>query len=157
MKSIDDWLDEYGESHKNSLNKKIHWVCVPAIMFSIVGLFISIPHVNYPFIYGALQFNWGFIFIGMIIVYYLRFSFAMAIGMTIISSLLILGNYIIKLYSNIPLLHLSTLIFIIAWIGQFVGHKIEGKKPSFFQDIQFLLIGPAWILSFIFNRFGIKY
>ena len=52
---------------------------------------------------------------------------------------------------------LSLAIFVVAWIGQFIGHKIEGKKPSFFEDIQFLLIGPAWLLSFIYNKFGIKY
>ena len=51
----------------------------------------------------------------------------------------------------------SLIIFVIAWIGQFIGHKIEGKKPSFFEDIQFLLIGPAWLLSFIYNKLGIKY
>ena len=50
-----------------------------------------------------------------------------------------------------------TSIFIVSWIGQFIGHKIEGVKPSFFEDIQFLLIGPAWLLSFIYNKFGIKY
>ena len=52
---------------------------------------------------------------------------------------------------------LSLMIFIVAWIGQFIGHKIEGKKPSFFQDLQFLLIGPAWLLSFIYDKLGIKY
>ena len=51
---------------------------------------------------------------------------------------------------------LSLAIFIVAWIGQFIGHKIEGKKPSFFEDLQFLLIGPAWLLSFIYNKLGIK-
>ena len=51
----------------------------------------------------------------------------------------------------------SLIIFIIAWIGQFIGHKIEGKKPSFFQDIQFLLIGPAWLIGFIYRRFNIRY
>ena len=60
------------------------------------------------------------------------------------------------LYLTVELWKVSTVIFIFAWVGQFVGHKIEGKKPSFFQDIQFLLIGPAWLLSFIFKRYGIK-
>ena len=50
---------------------------------------------------------------------------------------------------------LSMLIFIFAWIGQFIGHKIEGQKPSFFEDIQFLLIGPAWLLSFIYKKLGV--
>ena len=50
---------------------------------------------------------------------------------------------------------LSMLIFIFACIGQFIGHKIEGQKPSFFEDIQFLLIGPAWLLSFIYKKLGV--
>ena len=156
LKSINEWLDAYGESHKNPVNKKIHWICVPAIMFSITGLFFSIPQGNFPSVYGAIQINWGFILIGIVITYYLKFSVTMAVGMTIISILLVLGNYALELYLPFALWKISTLIFLFAWIGQFIGHKIEGKKPSFFQDIQFLLIGPAWILSFIFKKFGIK-
>ena len=56
-----------------------------------------------------------------------------------------------------PLWIFSVIIFVIAWIGQFIGHKIEGKKPSFIEDLQFLLIGPAWLLSFIYKKIGIKY
>ena len=156
MKRINEWLVAYGESHKNPLNKKIHWICVPSIMFSVVGLLFSIPHDSFPYIYGTFQINWGFIVIGLVITYYIRLSVSMAIGMFLISIFLILGNLAIKLYLTFELWKVSTVIFIFAWVGQFVGHKIEGKKPSFFQDIQFLLIGPAWLLSFIFKRYGIK-
>ena len=45
----------------------------------------------------------------------------------------------------------------LAWIGQFIGHKIEGEKPSFFEDLQFLLIGPAWLLGAIYQKLGIRY
>ena len=55
------------------------------------------------------------------------------------------------------LLILSVSIFVIAWIGQFIGHKIEGAKPSFFEDLQYLLIGPAWLLHFIYRKIGISY
>jgi uncharacterized membrane protein YGL010W len=51
----------------------------------------------------------------------------------------------------------ALIIFVVAWIGQFIGHKIEGKKPSFLQDVQYLLIGPAWLLHFIFKKVGIGY
>ena len=61
------------------------------------------------------------------------------------------------LFLDLHLLYIYLLIFIIAWVGQFIGHKIEGQKPSFFEDIQFLLIGPAWIISFIYKKMGIKY
>ena len=62
----------------------------------------------------------------------------------------------VSFFNNNELLLLYLLTFIVAWIGQFIGHKIEGKKPAFFKDLQFLLIGPVWLLSFIYNKLNIK-
>ncbi len=157
MRSIQDWLDMYGESHQNPINKKIHWVCVPAIMFSIVGLWWSIPHKGIPFTFFDIQLNWAIILTILISFYYLWLSLSMAIGMFFVGLFLLIGNYFLDLSFDFALWKISLIIFIIAWIGQFIGHKIEGKKPSFFEDIQFLLIGPAWLLSFIYNKLGIKY
>ncbi len=157
MRSIQDWLDMYGESHQNPINKKIHWVCVPAIMFSIVGLWWSIPHKEMPFTFFDIQLNWAILLTIFVSFYYLWLSISMAIGMFFVGALLLIGNSFLDTIFDFPLWKISLIIFIIAWIGQFVGHKIEGKKPSFFEDIQFLLIGPAWLLSFIYNKLGIKY
>ena len=66
-------------------------------------------------------------------------------------------NYLESNFNNSELFMGYITVFILAWIGQFIGHKIEGKKPSFFEDIQFLLIGPAWLLSFIYKKLGIKF
>ena len=77
--------------------------------------------------------------------------------MLFIGSILLYLIYLIELKVNLALWKVSLIIFVIAWIGQFIGHEIEGKKPSFLQDIQFLLIGPAWLLSFIYKKLGIKY
>ena len=157
MKSIQDWLDEYGESHQNHINKKIHWLCVPAIMFSIVGLLWSIPHYYMPVLFNNFKLNWAIIIITLILFYYFRLSKVMGFGMLIIGSLILIGNFFLTKILLIPLWLMSLFIFVIAWIGQFIGHKIEGKKPSFFQDLQFLLIGPAWLLSFIYKKIGLKY
>src|SRR5262249_2722390 len=48
-------------------------------------------------------------------------------------------------------------VFVAAWIAQFVGHSIEGRKPSFFEDLQFLLIGPLWLLADGYRRVGTRY
>ncbi len=56
-----------------------------------------------------------------------------------------------------PVWRSALVVFVVAWIGQFIGHKIEGKKPSFLQDLQFLLIGPVWLLGFIYRNLGIRY
>ncbi|UOK42290.1 MULTISPECIES: DUF962 domain-containing protein [Flavobacterium] len=152
MKTLQQWFDEYGVSHQNPINKKIHFICVPAIYFSIIGLLMSIPsgilmRVS-PFKEPMID-NWAVIVLLFVLSFYSRLSLMMAIKISIFSAICIAINYIIGL--SFPLWKLSLLIFVLAWIGQFYGHKIEGKKPSFLKDIQFLLIGPAWVIENLFT------
>ena len=151
MKPIEQWIEQYGESHQNPTNKVIHWVCVPLIMLSLLALIsiIPFPIKNYSLL------NWTMIFLLFAVIFYLRLSISVAIGMLLIAIGMIASINWIKLIDG-EVWRLSLSIFIIAWIGQFIGHKIEGKKPSFLKDIQFLLIGPAWLLSFIYKKINIK-
>ena len=150
MNSVQDWLDAYGESHQDPVNKKIHWVCVPLIMLSLLGLLwmLKIPISN-KFEY----FNGATLLISLVSIYYFRLSISMGIGMLLISVIMI---YIIIYINNFGIMP-YIIIFIAAWTGQFIGHKIEGKKPSFFEDLQFLLIGPLWLLSQAYKALGIQY
>jgi uncharacterized membrane protein YGL010W len=151
MRTAQEWLDAYSESHQNPINKKIHWVCIPWIMISILGLLAALPN---PF--GAEWMNWGTVAVGLAVGYYALISIPLAIGM-LIASVIMLA--IVRIMSGLPIpLWVSSLvIFVIAWVFQFIGHKIEGKKPSFFEDLQFLLIGPMWLLAAIYRRIGIGY
>jgi uncharacterized membrane protein YGL010W len=153
MKGIHTWLDEYGVSHKNSTNKMIHWVCVPLIFFSIIGLFFS---VKLPFTIGEIKVNLAFIMLAAVIVYYFMLSRTLWIGMLLFSVACLGACYAIE-KSGVPLWLVSIITFVLAWIGQFYGHHIEGKKPSFINDLQFLMIGPAWLMSFVYKRLGIAY
>lgn len=160
MRTTAQWLSEYGESHQNSFNKMMHWICVPAILFSLIGLLWSIPA-------GILQgfapvaykpfFNWATLALSLALIFYVRLSWAMAVGMLVICIGMIAGIYYLSQLTFAPLWAICLGIFVVAWIGQFYGHSIEGKKPSFIKDVQFLLIGPAWLLSFIYQKIGIKY
>ena len=154
MKTIYDWLDAYGESHQNSINKKIHWICVPIIMLTLLGL-LSLIEFNFTEYY---KINLAGIFIILAIIFYIRLSISITLGMVLFSGWCIqIINILESSYDSYELFKIYIIVFIIAWIGQFIGHKIEGKKPSFFDDLKFLLIGPAWLLSFIYNKIGIKY
>jgi uncharacterized membrane protein YGL010W len=160
MRKIDHLLSVYGESHQNKLNKLIHWICVPVIIFTLLGLIWNIPGAVLNFIFGQNRpewLNWSTLILVPITIYYLRLSFSLFIGMSLIAVLFTLGHlYLSELGMKTHLLACIAL-FVTAWIGQFYGHMVEGKKPSFFQDLQFLLIGPAWLLHFIFRRLGIPY
>lgn len=140
MKPIDQWFDEYSVSHRNQTNKLLHWICVPLITFSVLGMLWSL----HPLVAGVV--------VVLSLGFYLMLSWQLALAMLGLSGLALWA------LSLMPLTFWpSVSIFVLAWIGQFIGHHIEGKKPSFFQDIQFLMIGPVWLLGFVFRRLGWTY
>ena len=152
MQTLQQLLDKYAESHQNKTNKIIHYFCVPAIFFSVIGLLMSIPSDLIKDLTGisdSLYANWGVVALIPVLLFYIRLSLKMTFLILGFSILCILGNFQMKVF--VELWHVSVVIFVIAWIIQFYGHKIEGKKPSFLDDIKFLMIGPAWILDDIFK------
>jgi len=153
MRTLQQWFDEYAISHQHKTNQSIHYICVPAIYFSIIGMLMSIPNnliintinINNPFLE-----NWAAPVVLLLLLFYLKLSFSTFVRMMTFSIVCLIGNYFL---SNIaPLFYTSLVIFVIAWIGQFYGHKLEGKKPSFFKDLQFLLIGPAWVFEKLLRK-----
>lgn len=152
MKTLDNWFSEYAVSHQNETNKAIHYICVPAIFFSIVGLLMSIPPGFLSGIFSGefpMMENWAIPVLLLVLVFYFRLSVNMGLKVFVFAVLCIVANYFISMVA--PLWLVSLLIFAIAWAGQFYGHKVEGKKPSFLKDLQFLLIGPAWVIDNIFK------
>lgn len=157
MRKIDLLFAEYSESHRNSTNKLIHWICVPLIFWSILGFISLIPSKSIGFIYiGEISYV-SFAAIALVTIFYLRLSFIISLIMFIL--MIIMESFAyginIRFKENSWIVYLS--VFVITWIFQFVGHKIEGKKPSFLKDLQFLLVGPIWLLSFILKKLGIRY
>lgn len=148
MKPLQNWLDEYAVSHQNPTNKAIHYICVPVIFFTIIGLLMSIPQVFLQEILPAGMAHWATIALVLAMFFYIRLSLFLALKMFVFAlGCIILNQY---LSNYIPLFTFSIVVFAIAWIGQFYGHHIEGKKPSFLKDLQFLLIGPAWVMNKFF-------
>ena len=148
MKTAQEYFDEYAISHQNETNQTIHYICVPLIFFSVIGLLMSIPTTlleNTFGLYNPLLENWAVV-VGVIIsIFYLRLGFWYFTEMLFVILVTIIGNF--WLGNTVNLLYASLIIFILAWIGQFYGHKIEGAKPSFLKDLEFLLIGPLWVIQ----------
>ena len=139
MKTFEQWMQEYGVSHQNPTNQLIHKICVPLIMFSVIGLLYSFSTII------------ALIVVVLSLAFYASLNLKYFAGMLIQSILMLaLIKYIDQSVGH--LLLVSIIIFIISWVFQFIGHKIEGKKPSFMQDLAFLLIGPLWVLRFFYKN-----
>lgn len=140
-RQVDRLLAHYGESHRNPKNELIHFIAIPLIMLSLLGMIFTLhPYVAYAFIAASM-------------VYYARLSLIF-FGTMILWSAILLA--LVHAMGEL-VLPLSVAIFVGAWIMQFIGHKLEGKKPSFFEDIQYLWVGPLFVLSKLFGKLGVRW
>ena len=138
---VDQLLTHYGQSHQHPTNERIHLVAIPLIMLSLIGLIYEL----HPFA--------AYVFVGASLIYYLRLSHVFLLSMGLISVIFLSAVQAMGAYR----LLLCGLIFVVAWIFQFIGHKLEGKKPSFFEDIQYLWVGPLFVLRYFFVRLGVRW
>jgi uncharacterized membrane protein YGL010W len=146
MKTIHEWLDEYQDSHLNPANKLIHWICVPVIAFTVCGFLRALPGgndvVNAATIMGALAFT-----------YYAALSWRLALGMApAFAAMYAAAQWSYHGLGVAAHLWVMAGVFFVAWVGQFIGHHIEGTRPSFFKDLQFLLIGPLWLMAHVYRK-----
>jgi uncharacterized membrane protein YGL010W len=153
-REIDRWLGNYSEDHRNPTNIIVHWICVPLILWTAVALLWVLP---VPAVIGRPGL-WAGVAMFFALTFYLRLSrplgFAMLIAFVVLG---VITEFSYRALGPRNLMWLAIAVFVLAWIAQFVGHKIEGKKPSFLTDLAYLLIGPAWLVAKIMRRLGIAY
>jgi uncharacterized membrane protein YGL010W len=156
MRTAAQWLDDYGDSHRNRTNKALHWICVPVIAWCVLGLLWSLP---FP---GSLRaahaaVNWANVAVLLAVLYYTALSLRLALGVLPFLLICLWSFDRLDDWQAAPLWSICVVLFVAAWIGQFVGHAIEGKRPSFLKDVQFLMIGPLWLLADLYRRLGIRF
>ena len=140
-RKVDQLLAHYEESHRSPVNERIHFVAIPLIMLSLLGLLWAIhPWLAYALVLASL-------------VYYARLSAVFLVTMAVLSAVGLALVYAMGEH----VLSVSAVIFVGAWIAQFVGHKVEGRKPSFFEDLQYLWVGPMFVLSKLFLKLGVRW
>jgi uncharacterized membrane protein YGL010W len=141
MRTVDQLFERYAGYHRHPANKAIHWACVPLIVWSALGLVWSASPIA------------AYVAIGAAVIFYAWLSPPLAVGMLALLALM--------LYSLTWLggraLAISAIVFVLAWIGQFIGHGIERSRPSFTEDIRSFLVAPVWLLGFVYRRLGIGY
>ncbi|WP_339350556.1 Mpo1-like protein [uncultured Alteromonas sp.] len=153
MRTIEKLLLQYNESHQNKTNVLIHAIAVPSIYFVTLGLIWAIPM---PDLIADFNVTWAHIIAIPILFYYFKLSGPIGAAMTLLTIACFGGINLIAYYGvTVWLFCLS--LFIVMWVLQFIGHKIEGKKPSFLEDLQFLLVGPAWWWMHWLKRLNISY
>jgi uncharacterized membrane protein YGL010W len=151
---VDRLLGNYSEDHRNETNQVIHWICVPFIVWTVIAALWTIPVPGTLFKPGL----WAGIAGVAAVAYYFRLSRPLGIAMLVAFAAMMLVTHLLFVrIGALNLLWTAIAVFVIAWIAQFIGHKFEGRRPSFLTDLVYLLVGPLWLMSKLFRRFGLRW
>ncbi len=148
MATLDTWFERYGESHRHPVNRALHTVCVPLIALSLVYLVGAAPPLP-----GLPTFSWSEAVVGAALIWYALLSFRHAVGIAIVALFI---QRVLAGHPALTSMPVMASVFAIAWVGQFIGHQIEGRRPSFIDDLRFLLVGPLWVLDGFYRRIGVS-
>ena len=153
MRSMQDWLDSYSADHRNPINQTLHWLCVPPIVWSVIALLWTIPVPPEFLRPGA----WSVL--AMVLAFYWYWKHSRRLAAALLLAFAVLGVLTNLLYGGLGAATLRTVaigVFVLAWIGQFIGHRFEGRRPSFLTDLSYLLIGPAWLMAKLLHKLGYR-
>jgi uncharacterized membrane protein YGL010W len=153
MRTMQDWLDSYSQDHRNPTNQVFHWLCVPPIVWSVIALLWTIP-VPASF---ARPGAWSVLVMVLAFYWYWKRSHRLALGLLLAFAVLgLFTNLLYYRFGATTLCYVAIAVFVVAWIGQFIGHQYEGRRPSFLTDLSYLLIGPAWLMAKLLRKLGFK-
>jgi uncharacterized membrane protein YGL010W len=154
MRTAEEWFSGYSRDHQNPKNRTIHWLCVPAILWAVIAALWTIP---VPSAVGTPGL-WSWLAMTAALIFYVRMSRVLGLVMLVLFGLLgALTNALYWTLGSMHLLALAITVFVVAWVGQFIGHLFEGKRPSFLTDLSYLMVGPAWLMSKLMRRVGLAY
>jgi uncharacterized membrane protein YGL010W len=156
VRRVDTLLDNYSADHQNPTNQAIHLACVPAIAWSVSAMLWAIPSPPGLSTTAWLPHGvWAGLAMVLALIAYWRLSKRLAMGMLVaFVATVFLNRWIAQTYGVMVLLWLGVGAFVVAWVVQFIGHNIEGKRPSFLTDMVYLLVGPIWTLRKLYTRMG---
>ena len=155
MSETDNWLLRYERNHSELNNPWVYWAAVPMVVTGTVGLLWALP-IPAEFYEISPLLNWGSAFLMAATIYYFIISLSIAIGMLPF----LLGLATLQLWltaSNYPAVGVSIGLVVAGTVGLAMGRRGAGGIRAILQDLQLMMIGPAWLLSVIYRRFGIPY
>jgi uncharacterized membrane protein YGL010W len=155
MTEIDNWLERYGESHQQLRNPIVFWSSVPMVVLGTVGVFWALP-IPVEFHEISPLLNWGSAFLMATAIYYFIISLSLAIGMLPF----LLGIAAVQLWlaqAPYPASGVSTGLLAAGTVGLFLGRGGPGSFRRLLEDFQLMMIGPVWLLSVFYKRFGVPF
>lgn len=144
MKSLQEQMATYAAYHRNGSNKAIHFVFVPLIVWSVMGLLGLIPGV----LVGGVVVTLAHVLTLAVLAYYLRLDFPLGIAMVLFFTVLLVSALELDLRLGGTALSFFGAVFVLSWAAQLVGHRFfEGRKPALADDLFQVFVSPIFIMA----------
>jgi len=153
QRSMREWLDSYSQDHQHPTNRLLHWICVPLIVWSALALLWTVP------VPASLLRPGAYAVFAIVLAFAWYWKRSHRLGAALLIALAMLALVCAWVFASVGPAHMRWFalgVFAVAWVGQFIGHLFEGRRPSFFTDLAYLLVGPAWLMDKLLNRIGLK-
>lgn len=147
-----DWLDHCEREHTHPINRALHAVCMPLGAWAVPALLWAIPVPQRWLQPGA----WAVLATVLAFYWYWKRSRVLAAAVLAgFAVLLLLARYAALAFGHDQLILLAATALVLALIGRFIGQRFEGHRTGFPLDPVHWLIGPAWLMARLLQRFGI--
>jgi hypothetical protein len=148
---IDDWLARYEDAYQGLRSPVAYWASVPMLVLGLTALLWGLP-VPAEFQEISPLLNWGSAFLMVTAIYYFIISLSLAIGL--LPFLLGLATLQVWLTtSGLPTTAIAVGLVLAGTCGLILCRG--GELRPIVQDIQLMMLAPAWTLSLLFRHFGI--
>lgn len=152
MRTLEEQITQYAAYHRDRRNIATHFVGIPMIVFSIV---LALTVWNAPL--GSVRLSAAVVVAVIASIYYFKLDFVLGVAMAVYLAMnCVVAHEFALMLGSANSLWSALAIFVVGWILQFWGHKFEGMKPAFFDDIMGLVIGPLFVMTEVFFMLGLK-
>jgi uncharacterized membrane protein YGL010W len=143
VKSLEENLTQYAAYHRDRRNIATHFAGIPMIVFAVV-----LALETAAFSVGGWTFSVAALVALAACVYYLWLDRMFGVTMAVVLFLMCAGASELEArWGTGGALGAAAAIFVAGWALQFLGHKYEGMKPAFYDDVMQLAIGPLFICA----------
>ena len=154
MQPLEQPMGMYTAYHRHPLNRVIHFIMVPAIVWSLLVWTDLVPL----FTISGIDITLAFVLMGALLVWYLMMDFALGVAsVAVFTVLLVTAISLNETVGAATAAGIAGIVFVASWVFQFLGHGVwEKRRPALMDNALQVLIAPMFLVAETAFSLGFK-
>lgn len=144
MKTLVEQMSVYAAYHRDPTNKAIHFLFVPLIIWSAMGLLVQLGGLRL----GALEVTLAHAIAVVLLAYYMRLDFQLGVAMVFLFTFLLVTVLQVDAALGASSWMLFAAVFVGSWVAQAVGHSaFEHRRPALADNLFQVFVAPIFVVA----------